>query len=69
MLKATGGSLMMRLLLASGGFRTPERIGLLREQMRSFFGQIERLLYVPYALADHDGYVQMLTEKGLHGSL
>ncbi|HYT94234.1 MAG TPA: dipeptidase PepE [Gemmataceae bacterium] len=56
----------MRVLLGSGGFRTPERIGILQEQMRSFFGDIERLLFVPYALADHDGYVRMMTEKGLH---
>jgi dipeptidase E len=58
---------VLRVLLGSGGFRTPERIALLNEQMRSFFGPGERLLFVPYALADHDGYVRLLTEKGLHG--
>jgi dipeptidase E len=57
----------MRVLLGSGGFRTPERVQLLAEQMRSFFGDVERLLFVPYALHDHDRYVTMMVEKGLHG--
>ncbi len=56
----------MRLLLGSGGFRTEERIRLLAERMRPFFGPIRRLLFVPYALGDHDGYVQLMTERGLH---
>ncbi len=55
----------MRLLLGSGGYRTEERIRFLAEQMRAFFGPIRRLLFVPYALADHDGYVSKLIEKGL----
>jgi dipeptidase E len=56
----------MRVLLGSGGFRTPERIEVLAGQMRSFFGPIERLLFIPYALADHDGYLRGLTERGLN---
>jgi dipeptidase E len=56
----------MRVLLGSGGFRTPERVAVLAAEMRSFFGPVERLLFVPYALADHDGYVRALTEKGIH---
>jgi len=56
----------MRLLLGSGGFRTKERRARLAGQMRTFFGDIERLLFIPYALKDHDGYVQALVEKGLH---
>jgi dipeptidase E len=56
----------MRILLGSGGFRTPERVQFLTEQMRSFFGAIDRLLFVPYALADHEGYVAGLTERGIH---
>jgi dipeptidase E len=55
----------MRVLLGSGGFRTPERIQLLRDQMRSFFGPIEKLLFVPYALADHDRYVATMLERGI----
>ena len=57
---------MARILLGSGGFRTPERVALLCEQMRSFFGPLRRLLFVPYALHDHDAYVQKMLERGLH---
>jgi dipeptidase E len=57
---------MARLLLGSGGFRTPERVAFLAEQMRSFFGPLHRLLFVPYALADHDRYVVAMIERGIH---
>jgi dipeptidase E len=57
---------LMQLLLGSGGFRTPERVSLLCEHMKSHFGDIERILFIPYALADHDGYVAMLNERGLN---
>jgi dipeptidase E len=60
------GDTSVRALLGSGGFRTEERVRLLGEQMRSFFGPVERLLFVPYALQDHDRYVKVLTEKGLN---
>jgi dipeptidase E len=53
----------MRVLLGSGGFRTPERLALLVEQMRSFFGGIDRLLFVPFALHDHDEYIRLLHER------
>jgi len=56
----------MRVLLGSGGFRTPERIELLVEQMQSFFGPLDRLLFIPYALRDHEGYAQAILDKGLH---
>jgi dipeptidase E len=56
----------MRLLLGSGGFRTPERVAFLAGQMREFFGAVERLLFVPYALRDHEGYLQTIVEKGLN---
>jgi dipeptidase E len=56
----------MRLLLGSGGFRTPERIAFLAGQMREVFGPIRRLLFVPYALRDHDKYVESLVGKGTH---
>jgi dipeptidase E len=55
----------MRVLLGSGGYRTPERVSLLADAMREFFGPIRRLLFIPYALADHDGYVSGLRERGL----
>jgi dipeptidase E len=54
------------LLLGSGGFRTPERVALWAEQMRTVLGSVSRVLFVPYALADHDGYVRVLTERGLN---
>jgi dipeptidase E len=55
----------MRLLLASGGFRTEERVAFLGAQMRAFFGSAKRLLFIPYALHDHDRYQRMLVEKKL----
>lgn len=54
----------MRVLLGSGGFRTPERVAFLQRQMQEFFGPVEYLLFVPYALADHDGYLALLHERG-----
>ncbi len=54
----------MRLLLGSGGFRSPERFSLLIDEMRSFFGPIDKILFLPYAIADHDGYVERLTARG-----
>src|SRR5262245_57136323 len=56
----------MRILLGSGGYRTPERVSLLAAAMQAFFGNIGRLLFVPYALRDHDGYLKTMTERGLH---
>jgi dipeptidase E len=58
----------MRVLLGSGGFRTPDRIASLAAAMREHFGGVRRLLFVPFALADHEGYVRMLTERGLNAS-
>jgi dipeptidase E len=57
----------MRVLLGSGGFRTPERVANLAEALRSFFGSVQGLLFVPYALADHDGYVKLLQDRGVNG--
>jgi dipeptidase E len=54
----------MRVLLGSGGFRTEESVRLLGEQIRSLFGDVDRVLFVPYALQDHDGYVALIAEKG-----
>src|SRR4051794_23937226 len=56
----------MRVLLGSGGFRTEERARFLAGQVRDFFGDVDRVLFLPYALADHDRYLQVLVEKGLH---
>src|SRR5437660_654032 len=59
----------MRLLLTSGGFRTAERVRFLAAEMQRFFGDVKRLLFIPYALRDHDGYRQEFVEKGLHANL
>lgn len=56
----------MRLLLGSGGFRSPQRRKSLIHQMRTFFGDIEKVLFVPYAIAKHDWYVERLEETGLN---
>jgi dipeptidase E len=56
----------MRVLLGSGGYRTPERVSLLASAMRAFFGDVGRLLFVPYALQDHDAYIKVMIERGLN---
>jgi len=56
----------MRLLLGSGGFRTPERRAFLIDQMCELFGSIEKVLFVPYAMADHDAYLERLTARDLN---
>lgn len=56
----------MRVLLGSGGFRTPQRVAFLAGEMRAFFGPADYLLFVPHALADHDGYLRVMHERGLH---
>ena len=56
----------MTLLLGSGGLRTPERVAVWTAQMRSVLGDVRRVLFVPYALADHDGYVRTMTDRGLN---
>jgi dipeptidase E len=55
----------MRVLLGSGGFRTDERRAVLAAEMRQLFGEIDHLLFVPYALADHDAYLRLIAERGL----
>ncbi|MDP6538148.1 MAG: dipeptidase PepE [Planctomycetota bacterium] len=55
---------MRRLLLGSGGYREPERRELLFGAMREHFAGVERILFVPYAVADHDAVVSAMAEKG-----
>jgi dipeptidase E len=54
------------ILLGSGGIRTPERVALWGDQMRAILSPVRRVLFVPYALADHDGYVRNIVERGIH---
>src|ERR1043165_8997080 len=56
----------MRLFLGSGGFRTPDRIASLRRRLRAHLGDVQRVLFIPYALADHDAYVRTILERGTH---
>ena len=57
----------MKILLGSGGFRTDERKANLAAMMQNHFGQIKTLLFVPYALHDHDAYEALITDNNLHG--
>lgn len=54
----------MRLLLGSGGLSTPARRAAWADAFHDFLGPVRRVLFVPWALADHDGYVRMLVERG-----
>ena len=56
----------MKLLLGSGGIRTPERVALWTGLVREVLGGVRRVLFVPFALADHDGYVRAMMERGLN---
>ncbi len=56
----------MRILLGSGGFRTDERIRNLRAHLQTHLGAVERVLFIPYALQDHDKYMQAMLERGLN---
>jgi dipeptidase E len=56
----------MAILLGSGGLRTPERVAAWCEHARAVAGDAPRLLFVPYAVADHDGYARGVVERGLN---
>lgn len=55
----------MNVLLGSGGLRTDDRRSLCRDEMRRHFGDIDRLLFVPWAVVNHDLYVDHIVEAGL----
>ena len=55
----------MRLLLGSGGLSTETRRAFWRASLATFLGPVERLLFVPFALAEHDRYVARLVEMDL----
>lgn len=55
----------MRLLLGSGGLSTDERRERWRQELDDFLGPVERVLFVPFALADHERYVARLLELRL----
>ncbi len=55
---------MSRLLLGSGGYRTTERRERLTEAMRAHFEGVDRILFVPFAVGDHDAVLRVMAEKG-----
>ena len=56
----------MRVLLGSGGFRSEERRANLHAEMRDFFGEtVEEVLFIPYALHDHEAYTKAMREDFL----
>lgn len=58
---------MSLIVLGSGGLRTPERVASWVNQVRATLGPTHgRILFIPYALADHDGYCRMVVERGLN---
>jgi dipeptidase E len=56
----------MRILLGSGGFRSEERVRSLRAFLHAHLGNVQRVLFIPYALHDHDEYLRTMIERGLH---
>ncbi len=52
----------MRLLLGSGGLRTPERQQVYFEEMATIFDGCSEVVFIPYASADHDGYTARIAE-------
>jgi dipeptidase E len=53
----------VRLLLGSGGFGTGPRLAPWLAELASFLGPVRRVLFVPHALADHDGYASLLRRR------
>lgn len=56
----TGAS---RLLLGAGGFTTAARLSSWRRELADFLGPARRVLFVPYALAGHDGYLRSMSRR------
>lgn len=56
----------MRALLGSGGIRTDERRALYVDEMQRHFGDARQILFIPWALDDHDAYLSLMHERGLN---
>ncbi|MDP6889805.1 MAG: dipeptidase PepE [Phycisphaerales bacterium] len=56
----------MRALLGSGGIRTEERLALYIKEMQRHFGDVKQILFIPWALDDHDAYMALMNERGLN---
>ena len=57
---------MARLLLGSGGLSTDARRKAWTAELDDFLGPVQSLLFVPYALEQHDRYVDTMARLGLH---
>lgn len=55
----------MKILLGSGGIRTADRKALYTREVKEHFGELKKVLFIPYALDDHENYLRMIYEKGL----
>ena len=55
----------MKALLGSGGIRTDARKSLYIEETRRHFGDVSSILFVPWALDDHDAYLAAMKDRGL----
>lgn len=53
----------MRLLLGSGGFVTKALQKPWLAEIRDFLGPVRRILFIPHALADKDGYLKTMRRR------
>ena len=52
----------MKLLLGSGGVRTPERKSMYLQLMNENFKDCQRILFIPYASRDYDEYTNKVRD-------
>ena len=52
----------MRLLLGSGGLRTPERQQVYFDEMALIFDGCDEVVFIPYASANHEDYTSRLAD-------
>lgn len=58
----------IKILLGSGGFNSDTRRNHWSRAIEDFLpSDIDELLFVPFALADHAGYTKMIAERGFAG--
>lgn len=51
---------MQRMLLGSGGYRTEEMRSFWKSALDAFLGEVKSFVFVPFALSDHDAYVEQM---------
>ena len=55
-----------RLLLGSGGLRTPEKVDAWKQELDNFAHSIDEILFIPYAIKKWDWYVERIQQADLH---